>query len=355
MRRLIIGMALTFGTLAPTWTRADDQQIARDIVQQIKLYQSEGQLKGFKIDLQVDQGTVLLTGRVADPRQEQLALDIAQQVDGVTQVVNDLEVINKSARATVEASSTGPTSLARTHLLAGEGPTVTSRSAAIPYYEAPTRLEPAINDESIAQEVYKRLQKRQQNGELKGLHLDTRVEDGTVIMDGRVATPEQKSLTLDVARRVPGVEKVVDMIRVEKSGKSSSVVPVSNTYTELNSATSAPIPLGTTTAAPLPAVPQGAYASQYGSAGQPLPMAAHHASSTGVAPVRYDHPNLPSYAWPSYAAHPNYAAVTYPRQHSASAWPYIGPFYPYPQVPLGWRKVALEWKDGWWQLDFCEK
>ena len=26
--------------------------------------------------------------------------------------------------------------------------------------------------------------------------------------------------------------------------------------------------------------------------------------------------------------------------------------YPYPQVPLGWRKVTLEWDDGWWPLDF---
>ena len=66
-------------------------------------------------------------------------------------------------------------------------------------------------------------------------------------------------------------------------------------------------------------------------------------------------PNLPGYAWPGYAAHPNYAAVTYPRQYSPSAWPYIGPFYPYPQVPLGWRRVSLEWDDGWWYLDFQDK
>jgi len=74
----------------------------------------------------------------------------------------------------------------------------------------------------------------------------------------------------------------------------------------------------------------------------------------GGAP-RYDQPNLPGHAWPSYAAYPNYAAVTYPKQYSASAWPYIGPFYPYPQVPLGWRKVALEWDDGLWYLDFTSK
>jgi hypothetical protein len=66
----------------------------------------------------------------------------------------------------------------------------------------------------------------------------------------------------------------------------------------------------------------------------------------------YNQPYLPNYAWPSYAPYPNYATLTYPRQYSPSAWPYIGPFYPYPQVPLGWRRVSLEWHDGWWWLDF---
>ena len=69
----------------------------------------------------------------------------------------------------------------------------------------------------------------------------------------------------------------------------------------------------------------------------------------------YDQPYLPNYAWPTYAAYPNYAALTYPKQYSPTAWPYIGPFYPYPQVPLGWRKVTLEWDDGWWFLDFKDR
>jgi hypothetical protein len=42
--------------------------------------------------------------------------------------------------------------------------------------------------------------------------------------------PEQKTLTLDVARRVPGVYQVVDMIRVEKDREGSQCVPVSNTH-----------------------------------------------------------------------------------------------------------------------------
>ena len=78
-------------------------------------------------------------------------------------------------------------------------------------------------------------------------------------------------------------------------------------------------------------------------------------SPMGVSRARYEQPQVPNYAWPTYAAHPNYGAVTYPKQYSPSAWPYIGPFYPYPQVPLGWRKVTLEWDDGWWFLDFSSR
>jgi hypothetical protein len=74
-----------------------------------------------------------------------------------------------------------------------------------------------------------------------------------------------------------------------------------------------------------------------------------HAHGRGPS---YENAYMPGYAWPSYAAYPNYAALSYPRQYSPTAWPYIGPFYPYPQVPLAWRKVALEWDDGWWFLDF---
>jgi hypothetical protein len=81
------------------------------------------------------------------------------------------------------------------------------------------------------------------------------------------------------------------------------------------------------------------------------PQAMGHVPGGGAG-VNYDNAQLPGYAWPSYAAYPNYAALSYPKQYSPTAWPYIGPFYPYPQVPLGWRKVTMEWDDGWWMLDF---
>ncbi|MDR2761691.1 MAG: hypothetical protein LBB88_03715 [Planctomycetaceae bacterium] len=74
--------------------------------------------------------------------------------------------------------------------------------------------------------------------------------------------------------------------------------------------------------------------------------------STGPMPSTYSRPNLPPYAWPTYAAYPNYAQVSYPRSYSMQSWPYIGPFYSYPQAPLGWRQVTLKYDHARWWLDF---
>ena len=60
----------------------------------------------------------------------------------------------------------------------------------------------------------------------------------------------------------------------------------------------------------------------------------------------------PNYAWPSYAPYPNYSAVGYPTTYPWQAFPNIGPFHPYPEVPLDWRAVTLRWDDGIWWLDF---
>jgi hypothetical protein len=60
-------------------------------------------------------------------------------------------------------------------------------------------------------------------------------------------------------------------------------------------------------------------------------------------------PPMPPYAWPSYAPYNNYSRVAYPLAYPYEQWPFIGPMYPFPRVPLGWRSVSLTWEDGtWW-------
>ncbi|MEZ6057785.1 MAG: von Willebrand factor type A domain-containing protein [Planctomycetaceae bacterium] len=53
--------------------------------------------------------------------------------------------------------------------------------------------------------------------------------------------------------------------------------------------------------------------------------------------------DLPSYAWPANAPSNNSAQITYPTQYSASANPYIGPFFPYAGVPHDWRPAQRIW------------
>jgi hypothetical protein len=60
-------------------------------------------------------------------------------------------------------------------------------------------------------------------------------------------------------------------------------------------------------------------------------------------------PSMPPYAWPTYAPYNNYSRVAYPNEYPHAAFPFIGPFYPFPKVPLGYRAIKLEWQDGhWW-------
>ena len=239
------------------------------------------------------------------------------------------------------------------------------------------------DDQQIAKIIVEKLSAEKEAGNLKGFAIDLKVEtDGTVWLTGRVSSEEQRKLALNIAARVKGVKQVVNDLSVEKAPVKRAFTPVAHEIgTGVNGGeASAPIPVpAPAQLQPVPAQPMpNQFAQQqpmpvyarsnqqvplaYGPArtiaynGGPgaegAPMAISGGGSTGMAAARYDHPNMPGYAWPAYASHPNYAAVTYPKQYSPTAWPYIGPFYPYPQVPLGWRRVCLEWDDGWWFLDF---
>lgn len=296
---------------------AEAKRIATEIIEKFRVEKQKGNLRKFGIDVEVDNGVVWLKGHVTYPEHQELALDIARRVAGVTQVVNDLRV--------------------------KEGVAGT----------------PSREDDQIAREIVNMLQTRKQSGQLRGFGIDVQVEQGAVWLSGYVADSRQQKIVLEAARRVRGVREVVNDISIE------SPTPVADPATAASMPTPASRPIapavpvqytnGGGSQTPLafaPAHPANHQASVPGST--PVPMMGA-ASGVGIAPARYDHPQMPGYAWPSYAAHPNYGAVTYPQQYSASAWPYIGPFYPYPQVPLGWRKVTLEWDDGWWQLDFKDR
>ena len=300
MRRYVFHLAiLSLAVLAPTAARADeqspsDQAIAQQIVQKLQAEKQSGGLKGFSIDLQVEDGTVWLSGRVASEQQRDKALDIARRIPGVAQVVNDLDV--NAQTATPRSVFAGMTNAVQ---------------------------------KAMGRQVAK--------------------------SDSGLATAGAESPGAIGSGVVHAAQPVAATPNYYQSPDEQQAIP--QQYAIQQQAT--PVYAGSRNQVPLAFAPaqhaayQAAVAAQ-AQGGGPVPM--HFpGSGVGIAPARYDHPHMPGHAWPSYASYPNYAAVTYPKQYSPTAWPYIGPFYPYPQVPLGWRKVTLEWDDGWWMLDFKDR
>lgn len=232
-------------------------------------------------------------------------------------------------------------------------------------------------DQRIADHINQRLVAEKDRGALSDFELELYVENGQVWFKGVVASEEQEKLVFETAQsaRHLGVSKVYDMIDIRSSrpAADSSVQRASTVEDGVLSSSrraAAPAPVGSGFApqgipagpvpmarpamgVPRPGMPLAAAPAGFG--GQDAGVQYMPASSPAAIGARHDQPQMPNYAWPGYAAHPNYGAVSYPQQYSPTAWPYIGPFYPYPQVPLGWRKVTMEWKDGWWFLDFQDR
>lgn len=232
----------------------------------------------------------------------------------------------------------------------------------------------ATTGDNTAKVIAKNLK---QSGQLKDYRVGVKYEDGVAWLMGTVTSPQQKQIAEQLARESAGVQHVVSKLKVEGQASTDSQVQVASNEVPKESQLAAPasnrrrvrqsntprvrqnnmpLPYARTARMPQGRSVQPANFSQAQYQGAPTAPAAMgpRPPMAGGAAVSYDNPQLPGYAWPSYAASPNYAALTYPKQYSASAWPYIGPFYPYPQVPLGWRKVTLEWDDGWWNLDFSD-
>jgi hypothetical protein len=209
------------------------------------------------------------------------------------------------------------------------------------------------------QELAEKIAKSMRNAKLSGYDIDIDVREGVAILDGFVISSEQRKAATKAARSVPGVKAVNNRLRLaepaSKPRPEQSAVELPRTQSTSRAARQ----VGYQPGNDRPASVQQAAAYESAAVGTMGQMPSTPAGAPVYGPpmgqashAMYNQPNLPDNAWPTYAQYPNYAAVSYPSQYSASAWPYIGPFYPYPQVPLGWRKVTLEWDDGLWNLNF---
>lgn len=320
---------------------------------------NSGSLKGYRVSVKAQNGTVWLTGTLASLEQLQAAVALAERTPGVERVVNRLSVAEAAVAAQESSGQFSlPQSMRSLIGLAPKAATPVRQDASIRQATGTTGDEGvnlAHGHELGDSEGLIQLTQAQQDAVGRARYPNqysgqrrASSSRGSQPMPRSVGTPVGRPVAMRMAARspnggvrpagygepmvLPGPQEYADY------GVDGQMVPGSMQISEGGMA-----------------VPHGGMPMQGGPGmGQPMPM-----GGTGVGmpavPVRGGGPNMPNYAWPSYAANPNYAALQYPTQYSPTAWPYIGPFYPYPQVPLGWRRVSLEWDDGWWFLDFDER
>lgn len=310
MKRLVAQFAVVVTALAlAVPASADDGIIAKQIIGKLKQHKQASSLKGFDLGVQVDKGTVTMMGQVASSDQAMLALDVARRVPGVKLVVNDLYV--------TQAKQPTVTQLAARQPVAAPQPAAIQPTAIRAVAQQPTpamQMAPRTAVQPVvAQQPLPSVPQYNATGAV-----------GSAVAYQPQAPQRPVAFAQSTIRQTSGVrpaDYVVDSIGgLAGGGLGGGGLGGGAGYGEIAG----------------PPVGGGYDAGGYGGA------------------IGGD-PQLPAHSWPSYASSPNYGAVTYPQQYSATAWPYIGPFYPYPQVPLGWRKVSLEWDDGWWFLDFTKK
>jgi hypothetical protein len=169
------------------------------------------------------------------------------------------------------------------------------------------------------------------SGTLKNYTVDIAVRGGAVELTGRVADQAQREEVLRLVQGVPGVGRVIDKLTLNQPASDLTRVNAQDRPGKL------PAPEQNNR----PPVPPGNNGGAI-----PEPTAIFRAPMPSV--YAQTPPAMPPYAWASYAPYNNYSRVAYPLRYPYKSWPFIGPVYPFPKVPLGWRSVKLEWDDGYW-------
>jgi hypothetical protein len=181
------------------------------------------------------------------------------------------------------------------------------------------RVDPAYN-QRMADAIALRLS---QSGQLRGYRVDITFADEVAELSGQIADEAQRAVVLRIVSAMDGVQRTRDAMQVAGGGVMQT--------TQMPSVPQGPMPEAQAPQEPMSLMPfaPGTAPGMLTSANQPPP--------------------LPPYAWPTVAPYNNYSRVAYPTTYPYEAFPFIGPMYPFPKIPLGWRSVSLTWEDGcWW-------
>lgn len=182
-----------------------------------------------------------------------------------------------------------------------------------------------VTNQQLADKIASALER---SGNLHGYTIDISCKDGVVELSGKISDELQREAVISTVLSQQGVKSVVD---------------------SLNAAFQAVRPAQAINNEPIAAPPGGPATLPPPAAGAPIVDPIPLGQPGAASPYDLAAPKMPTYAWSSYAPYNNFSRVAYPQNYPYNAFPFVGPFYPYPKIPLGWRSVTLEWQDGhWW-------
>lgn len=205
----------------------------------------------------------------------------------------------------------------------------------------PASTTPVMANQKLADTVASRLAA---SGVTGTAELTVVAKEGVVTITGAVKDAAQRQQIVREIQLTAGVTKIRDGMSVP-----ATVIPAQGTELPAIPPTGRPTPaFGPVAAQPVAAIPPTMVYG--GPVIEPAPLGAAGCGPAGCGVADGAAPPLPPYAWPTYAPYNNVSRVGYPQAYPYNAFPFIGPYYPFPKVPLGWRKVVLEWEDGFWWI-----
>jgi len=331
MQRIVVSLAIFIAiALVPVASFAQGQNVKSLNQQQAQAIADRlsDKYPDYTINVRYNSGTATLIGELYSQEQVADAVNYVKSLPGVDKVTSNLKIMQKQAAQleTVQASSRLRNNNA--HVATVSESLVTQNVS-----------QPAVAQQLAPSNAITQVSGRQQMQGVTDFSQQIPSASTTTAPTPVAQSVPVPSLTQPPTVPTPSLEPTVQVSYVD-TPQDMPAPPAVSFSPPLNNSYSISTGQETPNLAP----------QAYGvpmSGNMPLPMG-QQAPTAG----RYDQPNVPNYAWPTYAAPNNYSEVTYPRLYCPQAAPYIGPFYPYPQVPLEWRKVTLEWHDGYWWLDF---
>jgi len=148
-----------------------------------------GNLDSFDINTDVENGNVVLTGKVDNSVEKKLAEELVANIDGVMSVENSLTIVEKR-------------NLDEDEMVASMSDDVEDG-----YEEGTSEL----TDAKIATVIKTRLLL---DGDISGFDIDVDVEAGYVTLTGNVDTDAERQLALEIAKNASDVTEVKDNLRV---------------------------------------------------------------------------------------------------------------------------------------------